>query len=177
MSSRRSKISEAILTDCFVIFCSRFGKENFLVDCLRFILQWMSFSNSLNNFSFFSRIQKTLKSLSHFFLHCHYFTSINSTAFSELPSFDTNIVKFSDNEIVDLLLYGSPKFDTDQNHKILNSCISFILKSQRFDGSLLLQQMELVDNKTSELNSCLICQSFRMYSYEVFFRIAWLKYF
>ena len=25
-------------------------------------------------------------------------------------------LKFSDNEIVGLLLYGSPKFDTDQNH-------------------------------------------------------------
>ena len=78
-----------------------------------------------------------IESLSHFFLHCHYFTNIRSTLFSELQSVDVNIAKFSDNEIVDLLLYGSPKFDTDQNHKILSSCISFILKSERFDGSLL----------------------------------------
>ena len=64
---------------------------------------------------------------------------------------------FSD-EIVDLHLYGSPKFDADQNHKILSSCISLILKSERFDGSLLQEQIELVDNKT-DLYSCLICQS------------------
>ena len=78
-----------------------------------------------------------IESLSHFFLHRHYFTNICSTLFSELPSVDANIAKFLDNEIVDLFLYGSSKFDTDQNHKILSSCISFILKSERFDGSLL----------------------------------------
>ena len=49
---------------------------------------------------------------------------------------------------MELLLYGSPKFDSDQNHKILSSCIGFISKSERFDGSQLQQQMELVDNKT-----------------------------
>ena len=62
---------------------------------------------------------------------------MRSTLFSELQSVDVNIAKFSDNEIVFLLLYGSPKFDTDQNHKISSSCIGFILKSERFDGSLL----------------------------------------
>ena len=54
-----------------------------------------------------------IESLSYFFLHCHYFTNIRSTLFSELQSVDVNIAKLSDNEIVDLLLYGSPKFDTD----------------------------------------------------------------
>ena len=78
-----------------------------------------------------------IESLPHFFLYCHYFTSIRLTLFSELQSVDADIVKFSDNEIADLLLYGSPKSDTDQNHKILSSCMSSILKSGRFDGSLL----------------------------------------
>ena len=67
----------------------------------------------------------------------HYFTNIRLTVFSELQSVGTNTVKLSDNEIVYLLLYGSPKFDADQNSKILSSCISFILKSERSDGSLL----------------------------------------
>ena len=80
--------------------------------------------------------------LCHFFLYCHYYTNIRSTLFCELQPVDVNIEKFSDNEIVDSLPYGSPRFDTDQNHKILSSCISFILKSERLDGSLLLEQME-----------------------------------
>ena len=78
-----------------------------------------------------------IESLSHLFLYCHYFTKLCSTLFSELQSVDANIAKFSDNEIVELLLYASPKFDSDQNHKIFSSCISFTLKSGRFDGSLL----------------------------------------
>ena len=77
-----------------------------------------------------------IESFSHF-LHCHFFTNIHSTLFSELQSVNANIAKFSDNEITELLLCGDPKFDTDQNHKISSSCISFILKSERFDGSLL----------------------------------------
>ena len=77
-----------------------------------------------------------IESLSHFFLHCHYFTSIYSTLFIELQSVDANIIKLSDNEMMDLLLFSSPKFDTNQNHKTLSPCISFILKSERSDGSL-----------------------------------------
>ena len=102
-----------------------------------------------------------IESLSDFFLHCHYFTNIRLTLFSELESVDAYIPKFSDNKIVDLLLYDSPKFGTDQNYKIFSSCISFILKPERFDGSLLKEQMELVDSKISELHSCLICQSYK----------------
>ena len=66
-----------------------------------------------------------------------YFINIRLSIFSELQSVGTNTVKLSDNEIVHLVLYGSPKFDADQNPKILSSCISFISKSERSDGSLL----------------------------------------
>ena len=54
-----------------------------------------------------------------------------------IQSVDVNIAKFSDNEIVELLLYGSPKFNSDQNHKTLRSWIIFVLKFERFDGLLL----------------------------------------
>ena len=50
---------------------------------------------------------------------------------------DENLAKFSDNETVELLLYGSLTFDSDQNHEISSSCVGFVLKSERFDGSLL----------------------------------------
>ena len=62
---------------------------------------------------------------------------------------------------MDLLLYGCPKFHTDPNHKILSSFIRFVLKSERFGGSLLKEEMELVDNKISDLYSYLICQSYK----------------
>ena len=61
-----------------------------------------------------------VESVSHFFLHCHYFTDIRKTLFNELQSVDENILNQSDNEIVELLLYGSNKF---------KGCVHFIFAS------------------------------------------------
>ena len=76
-----------------------------------------------------------IESLSYFFLHCHHFTNIHATLLDVLQSVDRNISSFSDNKLVDLLLYGSPNFNLNQNNKIPSSSISFIIKSERFSGS------------------------------------------
>ena len=55
------------------------------------------------------------KSLSHFFLHCHYFTNKYASLFSKLNSLNINIRTFSD-KIRELLLYGSTTFDSNQNY-------------------------------------------------------------
>ena len=73
---------------------------------------------------------------SHFFLHCHYFTDIRETLFHELRLVDENIFNQPDNEIAELLLYGSSKFKLEQNYSILRSSIKFIIKSERFSGSI-----------------------------------------
>ena len=78
-----------------------------------------------------------IESFSHFFLHCHYFTNIRATLLDDLKSVDANIPSFSDNELMDLVLYGSLKFNSNQNNKILSSSISFIIKSEGFSDSLL----------------------------------------
>ena len=83
-----------------------------------------------------------IESLSHFFLHCHHFTNIHATLLDDLQSVDRNIPSFSDNELVDLPLYGSPNFKLNQNNKILNSS-SFIIKSERFSGSLSWREVKL----------------------------------
>ena len=77
-----------------------------------------------------------IESLSHFFLYCHHFTNIRATLLDDLQWVDRNIPSFPDNKLVDLLLYGSPNFNLNQNNKILSSSISFIIKSERFSGSL-----------------------------------------
>ena len=56
---------------------------------------------------------------------------------NELQSVDENILNQSDNEMVELLLYGSNKFKFQQNCSILKSSIKFIIKSERFSGSLI----------------------------------------
>ena len=75
------------------------------------------------------------ESLSHFFLHCHHFRNILVTLFDDLQSVDRNIPSFSVNELVDLLLYGSPNFNLNQNNMIPSSSISLIIKSERFSDS------------------------------------------
>ena len=48
-----------------------------------------------------------IESPSHFFLNCYYFTDIRKTLFNELLSVDGNIFNRSDNEIVEVSLYGN----------------------------------------------------------------------
>ena len=55
-----------------------------------------------------------VESVSHFFLQCHYFTDIRKTLFNELQWVDENILNQSDNEMVELLLYGSNKFNPNR---------------------------------------------------------------
>ena len=74
--------------------------------------------------------------VSHFLLHCHYFTDIRKTRFRELRLVDENILNQSDNEIPEVLLYGSSKFKLEQNYSILRSSIKFIIKSEIFSGSI-----------------------------------------
>ena len=61
------------------------------------------------------------------------------TLFNELQSVDENILNQSesDYEMVELLLSGSNKFKFQQNCSILKSSIKFIIKSERFSGSLI----------------------------------------
>ena len=51
-----------------------------------------------------------VESVSHFLLHYHYFTDIRKTLLNALQSVDENILNQSDNETVELLIYGSNKF-------------------------------------------------------------------
>ena len=59
------------------------------------------------------------------------------TFFHELQSVDENILNQSGNETVQLHLYSSKKFNFQQISSLLESAIKFILKSERFNGSIL----------------------------------------
>ena len=56
---------------------------------------------------------------------------------NELQSIDSNLLSQEDDIVVEILLYVSTKFNTNQNFRLLSSSINFILKSERFSGSLL----------------------------------------
>ena len=78
-----------------------------------------------------------VESISHFYLHCHYYSNIRSTLLNELQSFDKNLSNQEDDIIVEVILSESTKFNNNQNFGLLSSSIGYILKSERFCGSLL----------------------------------------
>ena len=84
-----------------------------------------------------------IESLCYFFLHCHHFTNIRATLLDDLQSVDINIPSFSDNDSVDLLLYRSSNFNSNQNNKVPSSSISFIIKSEKFSGLLFKKELKV----------------------------------
>ena len=72
-----------------------------------------------------------VESVSQFFWHCHYFPDIRKILFNELQSADKNILNQSNNEMVELLPYGSNKLKRQQNCSILKSSIKFIIQNRR----------------------------------------------
>ena len=55
-----------------------------------------------------------------------------------MQSIDIKLLNQEDDIVVEVLLYGSTKFNTNQNFRLLSSSTDHILKSERFSGSLLL---------------------------------------
>ena len=78
-----------------------------------------------------------VESISHFFLHCHYYNNISKTLSEDLKVINVNVLKLSETALTDLLLYGEESFDNIQNKMILSASIKFIVLSDRFIGSFL----------------------------------------
>ena len=73
----------------------------------------------------------------HYFLHCHFYNANRSDPVNELNEIDSSLSTLNENKFIDLILYGSDKFDDKKNHNILMSTIKSIKDSQRFDENLL----------------------------------------
>ena len=70
-------------------------------------------------------------------MHYLYYNDIRATLLNELKSVDENILKLSDNKVINLLLYGDPQFDSNKNTRLLNAAIRYIIDSGRFTVPLL----------------------------------------
>ena len=78
----------------------------------------------------------SLDSVSHFLLHGQYYSNICSTLLNELQSIDKNLLNQEDDIVIEIILYESTKFNTNQNFRLLNSSIDDFLKSERSSSSL-----------------------------------------
>ena len=72
---------------------------------------------------------------------------------NELNEFDSSFSTLNENKFIDLILYGSDKFDDKKNHNILMYAIKFVKGSQRFDENLLY----FVDNNVKRTRVLFVC--------------------
>ena len=71
-----------------------------------------------------------------FFLHCHHYHNIRVKLLNSLEVIDTNLLKLSEEQLTNFLLYGFSQLDRNQNRNILNSSRKYIVESKRFESSL-----------------------------------------
>ena len=78
-----------------------------------------------------------VKTTNHYFLHCHYYNDIRKTLLDTVKEI-TNIClsDFSDETLVNLLLYGNSIYSLEENKEVIKASINFILSS-RFAGALM----------------------------------------
>ena len=72
----------------------------------------------------------------HFFMRCQSFSNQRNVLFDYLNLINSEILKMSENEIVQVLLFCNKGFSKDMNFRIITSSVRFIKDSKRFDESL-----------------------------------------
>ena len=70
-----------------------------------------------------------LKSTKNFFLHCHY-SSLRISFLDDLNNISPQFILFPEDVFVKTLLHGNPMFDENDNQKILETLIRYILDSK-----------------------------------------------
>ena len=73
---------------------------------------------------------------SHYLLRCHLFSEQRTKLFENLKNLDNILLSHCDDELPQILLYGSHKFSSSVNNKILSLTIEFLESTKRFDKPL-----------------------------------------
>ena len=69
-------------------------------------------------------------------MHCQNISNQRNVLFDDLNAINSDILKMSENEIVQVLLSGNKSFIKDLNSGIIASSIRFIEDKKRFDESI-----------------------------------------
>ena len=72
---------------------------------------------------------------SHYLLHCHHYSQNRIYLMNSIKSVINNFESFSDNDKVEILLYGDSHLDNNKN-KYLEATLNYVKNSERFSGSL-----------------------------------------
>ena len=77
------------------------------------------------------------KPIVHFFLHCHHFMQSCQTHLDTVQKIVDDISNFTNDALVNFLLYGSQYFNVEENSTIIKASIKDILSRETFSGSLI----------------------------------------
>ena len=69
-------------------------------------------------------------------MRCQNFSNQRNVFFDDLNLINSEILKMSENETVQVLLLGNKRFSKNMNFRIITFSIRFIKDSTRFDESL-----------------------------------------
>ena len=73
----------------------------------------------------------------HFFLHSPLYSNERCTLLNSLSKVDHKLLDSTDTSLTQILLFGNSSFTTNDNTKIINLTIDFVLSTKRFDEPLL----------------------------------------
>ena len=73
-----------------------------------------------------------IESTKHYLLRCPFYTPIRKTLIDNITNAIGPISHLSDDKLVNLLLYGSDRYNTEQNSSVLKNTIVFLKSSERF---------------------------------------------
>ena len=71
-----------------------------------------------------------------FLLHCHHYTNIRLTLLSSIAEIISNTFNITNECLVNLLLFGSPKYTEVDNSHIINAAIKYLLGSKMLDSKM-----------------------------------------
>ena len=72
----------------------------------------------------------------HNLLRCHLFSEQRTKLLENVKNLDNTLLRHRDDELLQILLYGSHKFSSSVNNKILSLTIEFLESTKRFDKPL-----------------------------------------
>ena len=79
-----------------------------------------------------------VETTNHYFLHCHHYNDIRKSLLDTVKEITNKCLSdFSDETLVNLLLYGNSIYSLEENKEVIKASINFILSSQWFPGTLM----------------------------------------
>ena len=78
-----------------------------------------------------------IENTEHYLLHCPNFTNERLVLFNDLKNISAHVFPFSSDVLCNLLLYGYPGLNNDDNREVISAVLRYVIASGRFSGSLL----------------------------------------